>query len=203
VHALSRRATRASFGIARRHATVGAATLAPAPATGALGLDLLRRLGGGNLVFSPDSIAGALAMAATGAAGRTATQMASVLHVASPAVFTAVGRLQRTIAAEQIAAGHGGGSARGETEVLPYGHGHGYAAVELPYSASTLSLLVVLPVGQSVSSLQHGLNADELARIAGTLAPKCERAGHVGCCRDHGHTRTNRSARNAAAERPL
>jgi hypothetical protein len=49
------------------------------PAVGAFGLDLMRKLGGGNLVFSPDSIAAALAMAGSGAAGQTAKQIAHVL----------------------------------------------------------------------------------------------------------------------------
>ncbi|MGA2321050.1 MAG: serpin family protein [Solirubrobacteraceae bacterium] len=266
--------------VARRALLAGEA-VAPARAVGAFGFDLMRRLGGGNLVFSPDSVAGALAMAGMGAAGRTAEQMASVLQLASPGAFADVGQLQSAVAAEQMVAGHGNPQAptldianglfvqqgyplrpsflsglqesfgavpqtvdfqnasttgavqaingwvnehtRGvipqilsslpsqtrlalanaiylraawahpfeahatvsapfhgqrevtvvpfmhETEWLPYGHGQGYAAVELPYLASTLSLLVVLPVGQSVASLQHRLNAGGLAQIVHRL----------------------------------
>jgi serpin B len=267
----------------KRHVPAAAGSLAPAPATGAFGLDLMRRLGNGNVVFSPDSIASALAMAGTGAAGRTAAQMASVLHLRSPAVFAAVGQLQSAIAAEQITAGQGDPQAptldianglflqqgypllpsfvsglqgsfgavpqsvdfkndssaaaqainswvnthtqglipqivaalptetrlalanaiylkaswlhpfranatayapfhgqlrvtqapfMHETEVLPYSHGQGYAAVELPYRASTLSLLVVLPTGQSVASLAHLLSAGRLAQIVHKLVPQ-------------------------------
>ncbi len=256
--------------------------LAPAPASGSFGLDLMRRLGGGNVVFSPESIATALAMAGTGAAGRTAGQMAEVLHLASPGAFGAVGQLQSTIAAEQLAAArgdpeaptldlvnglflqqgfplgasflsglqggfgaapqtvdfehdspgavgainawvnahtqgiiphiltslepttrlalanaiylkaawltpfhiaatapapfHGQGPPTSvpfmhETDVLPYDHGRGYAAVELPYRASTLSLLIVLPTGQSAAALQHRLDPSLLARIVHGLAP--------------------------------
>ena len=81
--------------------------LAPAVATGAFGLDLMRAQPPGNLVLSPDSVAAALAMAGTGAAGRTAAQIAGTLHLATPAAFAAVGRLQRTIAKEQASAGQG------------------------------------------------------------------------------------------------
>ena len=42
------------------------APLAPAAATGAFGLDLMRTLPPGNAVLSPDSVAAALAMTATG-----------------------------------------------------------------------------------------------------------------------------------------
>jgi serine protease inhibitor len=81
--------------------------LAPAAATAAFGLDLIRAGAPANLVLSPDSVAAALAMTGTGAAGRTATQMAGTLHLATPAAFPAVGRLQRTIANEQASAGQG------------------------------------------------------------------------------------------------
>jgi serpin B len=265
------------------HAPVVTGRLSPAPATGAFGLDLMKGLGAGNVVLSPDSIASALAMTGAGAAGETASQMARVLHLTSPAAFPAVGRLQATIAAEQAAAGQGDPQAptlnianglflqqgfqvlpsylsglqtsfgatpqsvdfenypvaavqainawvsahtngiiphiinsvpeqarlvlanaiylkaawldpfkpsatapapfharagvvtapfMHETDALPYGLGRGYAAVELPYLASTLSLLVVLPTGQSVSSLQHRLDAGMLARIARKLTPR-------------------------------
>ncbi len=254
--------------------------LAPASAIGAFGLDLTRGQARGNLVFSPDSIAAALAMAGSGAAGRTATQMASVLHLKSPQAFAAVGALQGAIAKEQLAAGrgdpraptldlanglfvqqgypltpfflaglrrnfsgvapqlvnfaepsaveainawvsthtqgiiprvlsqlppetrlalanaiylkaawlhpfapaasapapfHGEGATSpiafmNQTAELPYGHGQGYAAVDLPYAASTLSLLVVLPVGESVATLERRLDPGRLGRIVSGLS---------------------------------
>jgi len=256
------------------------AGLAPASAIGAFGLDLTRLQGRGNLVFSPDSIAAALAMAGSGAAGRTATQIASVLHLKSPQAFAAVGQLQSAIAKEQLAAAHGDPRAptldlanglfvqqgypltpsflaslrthfsdaapqlvnfaqasaveainawvsthtqgiiprvlsqlppetrlalanaiylkaawlhpfepeasapapfhgegatssiafMNQTAELPYGHGQGYAAVDLPYAASTLSLLVVLPVGESVATLERRLDPGRLGRIVGGLS---------------------------------
>ncbi len=57
-----------------------------------------------------------------------------------------------------------------ETDRLPYGAGRDYVAVELPYRASTLSLLVVLPVGQDLGALQHQLSARGLARIVHGLS---------------------------------
>jgi serine protease inhibitor len=60
-----------------------------AAAVNAFGLDLYRSLAGGstapNLVFSPTSIAIALAMTRAGAVGATATEMDAVLHIADPA----------------------------------------------------------------------------------------------------------------------
>jgi serine protease inhibitor len=73
-------------------------------ATGAFGLDLLRTQPAGNTVLSPDSVAAALAMAGTGAAGRTATQMASTLRLRDSDAFNAIGDLQRTIASELASA---------------------------------------------------------------------------------------------------
>jgi serpin B len=52
-----------------------------------------------------------------------------------------------------------------QTDELPYSHGKGYAAVDLPYLGSTLSLLVVLPVGESVATLQRRLDPGGLGRI--------------------------------------
>jgi serpin B len=62
------------------------AALAAARADDALGVDLYRVLGarGGNMVFSPASIAAALQMALLGARGETAAQMAAALHLARP-----------------------------------------------------------------------------------------------------------------------
>lgn len=269
---------------AKHVSATGRPALAAAPATAALGLDLLRVRGHGNVVLSPDSIGAALAMVGTGAAGTTAAQIAHVLHLASPADFPALGSLQGTIAAEQLQAsagdsappqldlanelfvqsgfallpGFSGGlahdfgvpgpqavdfekntaaavqainewvsshtqgiipkilsslesttrlvlasaiylkaawlhpfkapaSAPGafhdegadvpatfmhQTETLRYGRGHGYAAVELPYRSSTLSLLVMLPVGQSVSALSDRLGAKALTSIARALSPR-------------------------------
>jgi serpin B len=280
--------SQSAAGVIRAHAARGSArasaSLPPvAPAIGAFGLDLMRKLGGGNLVFSPDSIAAALAMTGSGAVGQTATQMAHVLKLASTGAFAQVGQLQSSIPAEQLAAGQGnpqaptlevadglfvqqgfslrqpflsgvqasfaaapqsvefgggGASAVGaintwvsehthgliprvltsipertllalvnaiylktswlhpfkayqtvsapfrgqhraaampfmhETEQLPYSQGRGYSAVELPYQASTLSLLVVLPAGRSITSLEQRLTSAELTQIVDRLTTK-------------------------------
>jgi serpin B len=263
-----------------RH-TPAQAAAAPASATTPFGLQLMRSLGAGNLVLSPDSIAAALAMAGSGAAGDTAAQIAQVLHLASPHAFAAVGQLQGALAAEQLAAAHGdpqaptldlanglflqqgyavepafqaglqshfgvapqtvdfrlpgaveaintwvsrhtqgviphilsslspqtrlalanaiylkaawrypfkpGATASApfhgqhesgvipfmhETDELPYGRGRGYAAVDLPYRSSTLSLLVVLPVGQTLGALERGLSAGRLNAIVRGLSAR-------------------------------
>jgi serpin B len=59
-----------------------------------------------------------------------------------------------------------------QTASLRYGEGLGYRAVALPYRSSTLSLLVVLPVGQRLGLLQHRLNGRSLARIARGHSPR-------------------------------
>jgi len=59
-----------------------------------------------------------------------------------------------------------------QTESLRYGAGPGYRAVALPYRSSTLSLLVMLPAGQRLGSLQRRLDGRSLARIARGLSPK-------------------------------
>lgn len=252
---------------------------APGKGTEAFGLALLRKLGHGNVVFSPDSIADALAMTGTGARGATATQIAGALQLASPASFASVGALQQQIAAEQAPLARGSSEAptlsianglfvqhdyaleqpftaglaqafaaapqtvdflgaegeqainawvaqqthgliaqivtglsretrlelanaiylkaswserfkpnnsvsapfHGEdgshstvfmhkTESLPYGHGRGYEALSLPYSHSTLSLLVLLPVGQSLAQFERRLSAAALDRIVHGLS---------------------------------
>jgi serpin B len=103
-----------AVAVGARRATAAAQTrtprghrhsLSPAAATGALGIDLLHTLGDGNLVLSPDSIAAALAMVGTGAAGETEAQIQGALHLSSPAALAAVGTLQHELAVEQAAGG--------------------------------------------------------------------------------------------------
>lgn len=258
-------------------------SFAPAPATAAFGLDLMRTQPPGNLVLSPDSVATALAMAGTGAAGRTASQIAKTLHLATPAAFAAVGRLQSTIASEQLTASQGdpkaptldlanalflqegfaveptflsglgenfgaapqnvnfSGDPSGsvqtinswvsahtneiipqilsslpeatrlalvnavylkaawlypfepretspapfhtptgstsvefmhETDRLRYGSGKAYKAVDLPYRASTLSLLVVMPMTKNLTTFERQLGANRLTRMAHDLSPR-------------------------------
>jgi len=53
---------------------------------------------------------------------------------------------------------------------LRYGAGSGYRAVELPYRASRLSLLVLLPRDRKLGALQRQLNAKELALIVRSLS---------------------------------
>ncbi len=253
----------------------------PAAASGDFGLELIGAQPPGNVVIAPGSIATALAMAGTGAAGLTAAQIAEVLHLRGPAEFDRVGNLQRTVARQQLAAGRGHAKAatlrtanglfvqqgfalkpaftnrlqrhfgaapeavdfendpfgslaainswvsdrtdglipellgslpddtrlvlsnalylqaewlhrfdpadtlpgpfygrKGATRVefmhqvesLRYAAGRGYRAVELPYRASTLSLLVVLPRGKSVTALQRRLLAGGLARVENRLS---------------------------------
>ena len=271
-------------GAAGSHASARAsahAALTPAAASAPFGLELMRSLGAGNLVLSPDSIAAALAMAGSGAAGPTATQIAEVLHLSSPRAFAAVGQLQGALAGEQLAAAHGDPQAatldlanglfvqRGdvlkpaflaglqqhfaaapqtvdfqapsaieainawvsartqgiiprilaelprqtrlalanaiylkaawrypfkpqatasapfhgertsasiafmhETDALPYAHGRGYEAVDMPYRSSTLSLLVMLPLKQSLAALERALTPGRLAAIVGGLSAR-------------------------------
>jgi serpin B len=273
-----------------------ASTLLPGRATEAFELALMHRLGQGNLVFSPDSVAAALAMIGTGGVGPTATQIAHVLHLQSPASFQSMGQLQQRIASEQSAAAHGSSEApklsivnglflqrgyplqapfttslqqafgvvpqtvdfmsasgteainswvaqetqglipkivtelspetrlalanaiylkakwserfkpnnsnsatfHGETgksstvfmhkiERLPYTRGHGYAALSLPYLDSTLSLLVLLPVGQSLPTFERHLDTTKLDRIVRALS---RRNVYVSLPRFHLHTQT-------------
>jgi serpin B len=273
-----------------------AAGISPGKATEQLGLELLHRLGSGNLAFSPDSIAAAVAMLGSGASGKTAAQIAQVLHLRSVDDFAGVGELQRTIIAGQSFPSNGGSeapilqiangifvqqgypleasftdglvqdfgavpesvdfqgpagteainawvsqqthglipkifdelspetrlalanaiylkakwsehfkpsdSAPGpfhgqtgtsstvfmhKTESLSYDHGRGYAAVALPYLDSSLSLLVVLPSGQSLSSFERQLNASALDRIVRRLS---KRNVYVTLPRFHLHTQT-------------
>lgn len=88
-------------------ATSSRTSLAPATATGAFGLDLMRAQGPGNLVLSPDSVAAALAMAGMGGVGRTAGEIARTLHLKGPTALAAIGDLQRAIVARQTAAATG------------------------------------------------------------------------------------------------
>jgi serpin B len=78
-----------------------------AAGTAELGIELLRRLPEGNLVFSPDSIAAAIAMAGVGARGETASQIAHTLYAGSAAALASFGALQAQILAEQAAASRG------------------------------------------------------------------------------------------------
>jgi serpin B len=289
---LSGAATGVTARVARPSATERSSA-SPGQATEALGIDLLHGLGRGNLVFSPDSVAVALAMVGSGAAGDTASQMARALHVGSPADFDSLGRLQQAIAAGQgtvaeekseapklsiadglfvqrgypleasftsglqqafgveaqpvdfaspsaveaingwIAGGlishlvgglsvetrltlanaiylkaawrdrfkqsatstapfHGEGANlpatfMHEAETLPYRQGHGYIALSLPYADSTLSLLVVLPVGQALRSFERTLSAAVLDRIVRGLSNRYIR---VSLPRFHLHEQT-------------
>jgi serpin B len=282
--ALTTGGARASAATASPAKQSPAASVSPAQVTESFGLSLMHRLPAGNLVFSPDSIEAALAMAGTGAAGQTATQIAQTLHLGSPASFAAVGRLQQAIAAEQSSAAHGSTEAptlnianglfvqqgflveapfttglaqsfaalpqpvdytnpsaveainnwidqqthgliqhvvgplspltrlalvnaiylkalwssefksrasrpapfhgphatstatsMHEEEPLPYGRGRDYAALSLPYRDSTLSLLVVLPVGESLAKLERRLDAAMLDRIVHSLHSRAVR----------------------------
>jgi serpin B len=79
----------------------------PARASAALGFDMLRRLPSGNLVFSPDSVAAAVAMVGEGARGMTAAEIVHTLHSPSAAALGSFGALQATILGEQLAASRG------------------------------------------------------------------------------------------------
>lgn len=92
---------------APKHPVAPPGALAPALATGAFGLDLMRAQGPGNLVLSPDSVAAALAMTGTGGVGRTAKEIAHTLHLKGPTALPAVGDLQHAITAGQAAAAAG------------------------------------------------------------------------------------------------
>jgi serpin B len=252
--------------------------------TEAFGLDLLGAGPKGNLVVSPESVATALAMAGSGAAGDTAEQIARTLELKGPARFDTVGNLETKLLAAQAAAaegkpdaptfemanglfaqqglalkqsfvdglaGHFGAApesvdfagdpigalgtingwgsehthgvipemlpelpgeaklvltnavylkakwkqefkesntfpapfyrADGEwaqtefmhqTKRLLYGAGPGYEAVELPYKASTLSLLVVLPTDGGVAGLEDRLRETKLGGVALGLSPE-------------------------------
>jgi len=80
--------------------------LPPAAATRAFALDLLRSRKG-NVVVSPHSIAVALAMAGKGAAGTTARQIATTLHLRGPVAFDDLGKLQNAIVKRQASAALG------------------------------------------------------------------------------------------------
>ncbi|HEX4306814.1 MAG TPA: serpin family protein [Solirubrobacterales bacterium] len=69
---------------------------------------------------------------------------------------------------------------------LPYASGHGYEAVELPYRASTLSLLVVLPRGGKVGALERQLGRVGLSAVVEGLSP---RTVELGIPRFHLNTR--------------
>ncbi len=273
-----------SLGTRRaRHPATATPPLSAAAAGSAFGLTLMRRLGPGNLVFSPDSIAAALAMAGAGAVGETAAQIVSVLQLPSYASLVGVGRLQQQLAAEQAPAGAGSSQAptldvanglfvqegfaiepaflsalqsgftaapqavnfetapaaaaetvnawvsahtdglipgivgtltpetrllladavylkaswltpfprratapapfeqpggavsvafMNEQQTLPYARGAGWQALELPYGASTLSLLVLLPPAGRLAALERALDPAMLGRIVAHLTPR-------------------------------
>ncbi|HWC08452.1 MAG TPA: serpin family protein [Solirubrobacterales bacterium] len=77
-----------------------------------------------------------------------------------------------------------------QTAPLSYGAGPDYRAVDLPYRASTLSLLIVLPVKKKVGALQHDLSAGGLDRITSDLARRTVR---LSLPRFHVNTRTELS----------
>jgi serpin B len=52
---------------------------------------------------------------------------------------------------------------------FPYARGRGYAALSLPYQDSTLSLVLVLPVGESLGKFERQLGARALQRIVRSL----------------------------------
>jgi serpin B len=58
-----------------------------------------------------------------------------------------------------------------QTRELRYGSGPGYQAVEMPYRASTLAFLVVLPTGGSVGPLEGRLAGERLDGVARKLSP--------------------------------
>ena len=53
----------------------------------------------------------------------------------------------------------------------PYAAGVHWQAVELPYAGSSLSLLAILPRGESLAAFEHTLSAGSLAQITGALDP--------------------------------
>lgn len=59
-----------------------------------------------------------------------------------------------------------------QVDQFRYAAGPGYKAVELPYRASTLSLLAVLPVRSGVAELERRLGKAGLGGIVGDLKPK-------------------------------
>jgi serpin B len=79
----------------------------PGAATEAFAVDLLESGPSGNAVYSPDSVATALAMAGTGAAGPTADQIAETLGLPGPKWLDSVGPLQGAIAHGQATAAEG------------------------------------------------------------------------------------------------
>jgi serpin B len=87
-----------------------------------------------------------------------------------------------------------------QTASLPYGAGRGYEALELPYRSSTMSLMLMLPVGQSLAALQRGLSAASLSRIAARMKPA---EIELALPRFHIETRTELAPVLAALGMPL
>jgi serpin B len=53
-----------------------------------------------------------------------------------------------------------------------YSSGPDYQAVDLPYRSSSLSLLAILPVGESIARFEAGLTAAKLAALVASLKPR-------------------------------
>ncbi len=56
-----------------------------------------------------------------------------------------------------------------ESTSLPYGQGDHYRAVELPYRSSQLSMLALMPTGQSLDTFQRSLSTSALQRIVTSM----------------------------------
>jgi serpin B len=56
-----------------------------------------------------------------------------------------------------------------ESTQLPYAQGRHYRAVELPYRSSELSMLALMPTGQSLAAFQRGLSPRSLQRIVSSM----------------------------------
>lgn len=103
--ALARLVVTAGLLLAAGPAAAGGNVTDPAAAVNAFGVDLHRRLAdeGGNVFFSPASVAYALVMTRTGAAGPTAAEMDRVLRLApdDPQLSAAFGRLMDRLSADR------------------------------------------------------------------------------------------------------
>ena len=59
---------------------------------------------------------------------------------------------------------------RQESINLPYAHGAGYQAIELPYRDSTLAMLAIMPASGTIARFEAALSVAGLARISGSLS---------------------------------